>query len=385
MHANAVPAVLPVLLIGLLSLLTPLVTPQTVQFGVRVPAERAGDPVVAAARRTYRAGIVAVTVVAVLVGLFVGAPGAAAVSAVPVELVGSVAVYLVARSQVASAKQGGRWYEGRTQVTITDTTLRTRPEPFPWLWTLPAAAVAVATAIIGVVRYPQMPDRLVSHYDIGGHPTSYTDKTFASAFLPVFVQIGTAALIVALARITARGKTTLDAQDPNSARRHRRFVGAMARCLLLLAAAVGLSMFFGALAMWGLVGSTGVFPVLLTAPIVVATAGLVMVTVRVGQGGSRLRFAGDGDGGEEGDRCGDRIGDGSAGGAGAPDSGAVNRDDDRFWKLGLVYFNREDPAVFVQKRFGVGWTVNFARPAAVGSLLALVAIAVLVPLLTRSR
>ena len=373
MHTDTLPAVLPVALIGLLSLLTPLLTPKTVQFGVRVPAEHAADPVVAVARRTYWAGMVAVTVVAVLVGLFVGSPGAATVAAVLVELVGSVAVYLVARSQVADAKQDGRWFDGRTQVTVTDTTLRTRPEPFPWLGTLPAVAVTVGTAVLGAIRYPRMPERLVSHYDAGGHPTSYTDKTFVSAFALVFVQIGITALIVALTRITARGKANLDAQDPHAAERHRRFVAAMARCLLVLAAAVDLTMFFAALAMWNLMSSTGFFPVLLMAPILLATAGLTVVAVRVGQGGSRLRFDGDDSGSGSGGR---------SGSGGQASGGAVNRDDDRFWKLGLIYVNRDDPALFVQKRFGVGWTVNFARPAIVGILIGISAIVLITLTLT---
>ncbi|MEY9927373.1 putative membrane protein [Catenulispora sp. GP43] len=373
MHANAVPAVLPVLLIGFLSLLTPLLTPRSVQFGVRVPAERADDPVVAQARRTYWTGIGAVTAVAVLAGLFVASAGAAGIVAMLVELAGSVAVYLLARSHVADAKRDGHWFEGRRQVTVTDTTLRTRPEPFPWLWALPAVAITVGTAVVGAVRYPHLPARLVSHYDIGGHPTSYADKTFLSAFGLVMVQVGITALIVALSWITARGKAELDAQDPHAAERHRRFVTAMARCLLVLAAAVDLTMFFAALAMWKLVGSTGLFPVLLLAPIVLATAGLIVVTVRIGQGGSRLRF----DGGD-----GDRKATGPGGVTG---TGAVTRDDDRFWKLGMIYINREDPAVFVQKRFGVGWTVNFGRPAAVGLLVGILAIAVLVPVLAGSH
>jgi uncharacterized membrane protein len=33
---------------------------------------------------------------------------------------------------------------------------------------------------------------------------------------------------------------------------------------------------------------------------------------------------------------------------------------DSAWKGGLFYFNPDDPAVFVEKRFGVGWTLNFA-------------------------
>jgi uncharacterized membrane protein len=41
---------------------------------------------------------------------------------------------------------------------------------------------------------------------------------------------------------------------------------------------------------------------------------------------------------------------------------AVFRDDDRYWYGGLFYNNPDDPAVFVPKRYGLGWTVNFGNP-----------------------
>ena len=37
---------------------------------------------------------------------------------------------------------------------------------------------------------------------------------------------------------------------------------------------------------------------------------------------------------------------------------------DACWKLGLFYYNPEDAALFVEKRIGFGYTINFARPAA---------------------
>lgn len=42
----------------------------------------------------------------------------------------------------------------------------------------------------------------------------------------------------------------------------------------------------------------------------------------------------------------------SATGDAAPDSA---------WKLGVLYFNPSDPAVFVENRMGLGWTVNFGH------------------------
>ncbi len=36
-------------------------------------------------------------------------------------------------------------------------------------------------------------------------------------------------------------------------------------------------------------------------------------------------------------------------------------DDDK-WLLGMIYFNRKDSNLFVEKRFGVGWGLNFGHP-----------------------
>ena len=42
--------------------------------------------------------------------------------------------------------------------------------------------------------------------------------------------------------------------------------------------------------------------------------------------------------------------------------GITNYDDDHYWKAGIFYFNKNDPSIFVEKRFGVGWTINFGHP-----------------------
>lgn len=32
------------------------------------------------------------------------------------------------------------------------------------------------------------------------------------------------------------------------------------------------------------------------------------------------------------------------------------------WKLGIFYFNPNNKSIFVPKRLGLGWTINFAHP-----------------------
>ncbi|MEE4330124.1 MAG: DUF5808 domain-containing protein [Wenzhouxiangella sp.] len=41
-----------------------------------------------------------------------------------------------------------------------------------------------------------------------------------------------------------------------------------------------------------------------------------------------------------------------------------DRSPDGAWKLGMIYFNPDDPALWLEKRFGVGYTLNFGRPMA---------------------
>jgi uncharacterized membrane protein len=41
-----------------------------------------------------------------------------------------------------------------------------------------------------------------------------------------------------------------------------------------------------------------------------------------------------------------------------------DRTPDRCWKGGLIYYNPDDPSLWVEKRFGIGWTTNFGHPGA---------------------
>jgi uncharacterized membrane protein len=72
---------------------------------------------------------------------------------------------------------------------------------------------------------------------------------------------------------------------------------------------------------------------------------VIVVLARLGQGGSRIPAGHD---------------------ARVPTSAVPvgDRTPDRYWKLGIFYFNPDDSAVLIEKRFGLGYSLNFARPTA---------------------
>jgi uncharacterized membrane protein len=55
--------------------------------------------------------------------------------------------------------------------------------------------------------------------------------------------------------------------------------------------------------------------------------------------------------------------------------------DSRYWRLKVLYVNPADPALFVPARWGVGWTLNFGRPAAVVLLAIVLLVGLAAPIL----
>jgi len=341
----------------------PSLTSPTLPFGVRSPDARADAPVIAEQRRQYRRQVAASGAVLITVGVLVssvfsfGMPGV-----IPLLTVAAcLAAYGRARVAVMAVKRREDWYGGLRQGVVADTALRTDPERFPWLWAVPAVLICIGTTVVGVLRYPSLPERIPVHFTGSGSADRFAARSIGTAFFPVFVQAALTVLLLALTWLSFRARADLDPARPaDSARRHRRFSVRTAISLLLLAAFANLALLAAAWGMWH--ADQRVSPALMLLPILAGLVVVIGIAVRTGQGGSRLP---------------------AQGGAVTEEStGTVRRDDDRYWRLlGSVYVNRADPALLVQKRFGIGWTVNFGNPRGVVLLGLILAPALVVPLL----
>jgi uncharacterized membrane protein len=340
----------------------PTITRPTLPFGVRVPAARAAEPVIDAQRRAYRWWVVITGGLVLLAGAVVAAltgfPAAGSLVSVVV-LLACVPGYLRARQAILAAKHREDWYRDLHEGVAVDTSLRTEPQHFPWLWTLPALLLLAGTVVLGVLRYPSLPASLAVHFNAHGDPDRVVAKSVGSAFATVFIQAGVTALIVVITALSLRARPDLDAAAPRrTARQHRVFTARTVRAVLLLTALLNLSMLIIAWQVWSGGAHLAVVPVLL--PVLAGVVVLLAVGLRVGQLGSRVP-AGDGD----------------------EDTGVVQRDDDRYWRGGVFYVNRNDPSVIVPKRLGYGWTLNFGNPRALWLLLPVVVLAVVVRLVVR--
>src|SRR5437764_1276270 len=109
------------------SWLTPSLVKPTLPFGVRIPMDRVGEPVIVAQSRRYRILVAVTGATAAVIALVLGPDGYITWLA-PVLLLASMVLYwayfYVAHRRIRQAKQSGHWYEERSQVVAVDTRLR---------------------------------------------------------------------------------------------------------------------------------------------------------------------------------------------------------------------------------------------------------------------
>lgn len=323
---------------GITLVLAPVVSKPTVPFGVRVPPERTAAPIIRAQRRVYACRTAPVAACSTAAAFLLPARAAWWLPRLilVLELCACLACLQLARRQIMAVKQAERWFAGHRQAVVADTGWRASPPRFPVRWLLPAFVVVAATVATGLLRYPDLP----------GHLTLSSGRVVprspARVFAPVIAQVFVTGLWTGILLIVYRARPDLDAADPSaSAARYRTFLGWVARTILAFAACVDLTMLLLGLRTWQLLRLPGGVPLL---PLVAGLLAIVALMIRAGQGGFRLAPAGDG---------------GHAGRGPA----TADRDDDRFWKGGFLYVNRDDPALMVARRFGAGWTVNYGNPA----------------------
>lgn len=319
---------------GILVAAAPLVTRPTVAFGVRVPPERITAPVIRSQRMAYLRRTAVICACATLAALALDGTGSWWLPRIilTLMLVADIACLQLARRRIAAAKNAEHWFAGVRQTVVADTGWRADPPRFPAVWLLPALAVIAATIVTGVLRYPHLPAHLAAGN--GSGPPARTSAV--TAFAPVIGQGWVTALWTGILFLMYRARPDIDATDPaGSAARYRAFLGAAGKALLTLITLVDVSLLLAALRKWQLWDLPAGLSLL---PFAAGLAAFAVAALRAGRLNSRLDPGGP--------------------------AGIAGRDDDRFWKGGLFYVNRDDPALVMSARFGVGWTFNFANPRA---------------------
>jgi uncharacterized membrane protein len=189
-------------------------------------------------------------------------------------------------------------------------------------------AILVAAAAWTWTQWERIPARLPIHWGISGRPDAWADRTPGRVFTTTVVGLLLTAGILALAFLVARSRRASVEGAAAAEERRLRYL----TLAVVLGAEYLVAVTFAALTVMPLVRSPEGPLAAITALSILFVVATCVVLLR---GGSRLAAA--------------RKGEMPA------------RGEDRHWRWGAVYVNREDPRILVEKRLGLGYTFNFGN------------------------
>lgn len=326
-------------------------------FAVTIPESAQADVRFLAFRKRYAAAVLAVTLICavalgvvsnVVLGKMSSAADAASLNAIlvaaivataTIPLIASFALMLHYRKKVKAIKREEGWRAERDEA-VALIGFEEAPAPPSLAWNVVYVPIVLITLALGLALYPSTPDLVPTHIDFAGNVNQWTPKGTALIAFPLLVEVFMAACFIFSHWMTIRSKKDVDPARPAiSAYAYGAF--ARAECILLLVSGSVLTAVLGIVMILMMTETLSmlVTMVLIIVATLVFVGATIAFSVVYGQSGSRLVK---------------RL----------EENGDIIADNDEHWKAGIFYWNKGDASLILPKRFGVGWTMNWARPAA---------------------
>lgn len=204
-------------------------------------------------------------------------------------------------------------------------------------WFFIHVLVIVVSIVTVLLHYDQIPDLIPIHFNSSWDVDRYAAKTYSIVFMPALIQVFITLLFIFENWSIRRVKPQVQPVDPNrSIRQDLTFRRAWSNFMITASFLLVILFSVVQLNMISLLNINFTIPVIL---FIIAFIILYAFALSfwAGQVESRLERSAD--------------------------SANVRpvHDEDK-WKLGMIYFNRKDSNLIVEKRFGVGWGLNFGHP-----------------------
>lgn len=335
------------LLLVLVQAFVPFFVKKTEVFGIYVPAEYSQQPSLVKMKKRYAVLVSIIGIAAAAFYLFEFSGDAAAENAIALWGIGlqfgvvlfSMGLYLFFHLQVKAEKQRQQWTVGKKAKVIVDLQFRRDLEMIAGVAFLLPVIVTCGLIFYTLSTYGSLPARIPVHWGPSGEPDRFTDKNVFTSLLLLIVLLILQIMFYAINRSLKESGAKIRASGIRRSR-ERELISRKYGSWLLFIAALASTLLLGNLQLSiihpEMGGSLWTLSLIIGFLIVVLGAAAVY-TFKVVNSGSEVEEL-------------------------PADPDIMNADDDRYWKAGVFYFNREDPSVMVEKRFGIGWTVNFGNP-----------------------
>lgn len=329
-------------------LLMPFLSHKDIIFGVRVPVNQVSKPSIRKVRKKY--GLLALITYSVIAVFFIftqTVPSLITVFSESMPLLISIILILLTSSvyfyichiDMKKLKSTQHWSaSSNSSKIVVDTDFRKgKIAVKPVLFTLYIPVILI-TIVATLYFYDILPEVIITPNHMASLSSTELPKLYALSIMPI-------TQVILLLLFFFVNYTIIHSKQSRKGRQYKKADGryryVLSLCIFMLG--LGLEILFLASqfsVMGFLSGSTlGILSLAIT---LIFSMLILGVGLYMGQDGYKL----------------------SKGESSVEEDNTISENDDAYWKLGMFYYNKSDPAIFVSKRIGIGYTLNHARPAA---------------------
>ncbi|MGM0942518.1 MAG: DUF1648 domain-containing protein [Bacillota bacterium] len=345
---NNITLVLIVLLVPMFIffIFVPYLTRKTESFGVSIPETVYYTPELKKMRKQYAYAISFLSAFAT--GIFLitdmitdleeSAVGILLAIVISVFILLSFLSYYVFHIKMKQLKKLSNWKQEKSQKVYIHTQFHQSKLRYSNAWFLFSIIIAIATIIASMMSYAKFPEQIPMQYNFQGEVTNWAEKSHRTVLAMPIIQLYLTLIFVLVNTIIGKAKQQINAENPNES---------MQQNILFRRRWSAFTIIGGILLtiLFSIVQFSFMYPIpqalMIRAAILISiglTIGAIILSITTGQGGSRIKASSKGQ------------------------VEVIDKDDDRYWKLGQFYVNKNDPTIFLEKRFGIGWTMNWGRP-----------------------
>lgn len=187
--------------------------------------------------------------------------------------------------------------------------------------------ITLLVCIYTASKYNSMPDIIPTHWGISGEPDAYSQKSFSTVFGVIFMSILAGLIIYFSSILSLKARAKLNTDNVNESKKlHLDYLNKMSITFLLLNLSIALLFIESLIAMVNSSNLNLFTMIFATTLLIVSSIYQVYLYYKSPSKSKNAVYSID--------------------------------DNDDNWLFGSIYNNPNDPSLFVQKRFGVGWTVN---------------------------
>lgn len=328
----------------------PFLLKPTIIFGVTIPESHTDEREISSFKRRYSL-IVFLTGLIALVGYYFWAnhnphsEDHIVLTGLAIQfgtLFISMALYLYFHAKTTKLKRLNNWGSGLKKIQIADLQSRSKDEILPmYMYFLPII-VTIGLIAYTISQYSLLPELIPTHWGPNGQPDAFTTKTPFTTTSLLLILLVMQGMMLGINEATRHSGIKLNAVKKKTSQLQQLAFRKYSSWFLFLITML-LTILFGFLQLTTIHGELANDALMMSIPLGFLLLTLIATAVyafKVGQGGSRIQVTI-----EE-----DEV------------AGITDIDNDDNWKLGVFYINKQDPSIFVEKRFGVGWSINLGNP-----------------------